>query len=373
MRKVFLFLCFLSFGVSSIYSQNLSGMVRYMKFQLFSSFDEPMERKRVYIVYEDSIIASSMTFKDGVVVLRIRNDFEENQTYFVTRQDDNCVSRIRLSCFHNINTVSVNMIKVDLIEDKVLHVDDIDIVTTQNSVYDVKNITTIPRDDSDRNNFLTQHYYPLECLMYSCEIYKQFMSDSIWLNKYKNEIGRYPNEKEMDSLVKIFQMEDSYTFERWCSFNISQLNEPVIAGGNMQRVYRFSWFVSNHFHRLYEPYSFRIIPSDNGAMVYFSYRYWDMCEEFPLYNDAFFMNQETYNEFIELLQKMKFWTSPCLPDRIYYDMAYTNVMEANIDGKYHVIFRGEGEDEGMEELREFLWGLTGLGENKIVHKRQRIE
>lgn len=50
-----------------------------------------------------------------------------------------------------------------------------------------------------------------------------------------------------------------------------------------------------------------------------------------------------------------------------------NALEANIDGKYRVIFRGEGEDEDMEELRRFLWDLTGLGENKIVHKRQRIE
>ena len=47
--------------------------------------------------------------------------------------------------------------------------------------------------------------------------------------------------------------------------------------------------------------------------------------------------------------------------------------EANINGQYHVIFRGEGEDPALDELQKFLWSLTGLGENKIVHRSQRIE
>lgn len=374
MKKALLLLCFFVAIVMATYSQTQDGIVRYMKFQInFSASDEPIGQKWIYIMNNDSIVAKSMTFKDGIAFVKLKEDSDVDATYLTIRHNDNSVMRIRLSCFQDRDTVSSPTIRVVMLENKCQYVDDIEIAMMQNSIYDVKNMYHTAVDISEHNSLSRRPYFPLERLMYSYEVYKQSIEDSIWLNNYKFVTGFYPNAKEIDSLIGVFQMEDSYIFESWCSSNIAQLNEPVISESNTQNVYRFSWFVSNHCHRLYEPYCFRIVPSENGADVYFSYRYWDMCEEYPLYCDMFPMTQEIYKEFLGLLQKMKYWGSPTLTDKFYFDMAYTNVMEANIDGKYHVLFRDDGEEEGMDELREFLWGLTGLGENKIVHRRQRIE
>lgn len=158
---------------------------------------------------------------------------------------------------------------------------------------------------------------------------------------------------------------------KWFSWNLQHLNEPVLCHKYPNDVYRFTWTSFSYIYD-YDPYSVRIEVQDDGSAILFcSYYYNKDNKKNAVYYDVFAISSQSFEQFLQKINEINLRDTTFTTNVEGHSVF--NSLEANINGKYHVIFRGDGEDEGMEELREFLWGLTGLGENKIVHKRQRIE
>ena len=172
---------------------------------------------------------------------------------------------------------------------------------------------------------------------------------------------------------KVFRTGNDFTkyLAKWFSWKLQHLNEPVLCHKYPNDVYRFTWTSLSYIYD-YDPYSVRIeVQEDGSAMVFCSYYYNKDNKKNAVCFDVVTISAQSFEQFLRIMKEVD------LRDKVFTqdidNHTVFNAIEANIDGKYHVIFRGEGEDEGMEELREFLWSLTGLGENKIVHRRQRIE
>lgn len=353
------FVCFVGF------SQHIN---RALSFRLESFSGQPIQQKYIYLAQDDSIVAKAMTCFDGVAHLVFCCDSIRANYTVIVRQSQECVSKVRLGCFgNNDSQIALPEMKITLENDAFREIGEKGIVNQSGKEYDGKFVFGNIPDG-------IQNYFPFETLSYAVSGYFQEI-DSSYYEAFYSMVGHYPSEFEIDSIVGISRNQEASLMQRWFSYNLSMLQEPVLYENQITRVFRFSWFVNNGYHRQYEPYSVRIeVDNQGNRTACFSYRLWDECEHNPLFCVITDLDDVMFNTFLDKIQKMEFWESPSLMEKDgSFDKGSTSILEANIEGKYHVIFRGEGEDEGMEELREFLWGLTGLGENKIVHKRQRIE
>ena len=352
-------ICFVGF------SQHIS---RTLSFRLESLSGQPIQQKYIYLEQNDSIVARAMTYFDGVAHLVFCCDSISDNYNLIVRQSQECVSKVSLSYFgNNDSQIALPKMKITLENDAFREIGENGVVSRPGKEYDGKFVFGNIPDG-------IQNYFPFETLLYAVTGYYQEI-DSSYYEAFYNMVGHYPSKFEIDSIVNISRNQEANLMQRWFSYNLSMLQEPILHENQINKVFRFSWFVNNGYHRQYEPYSVRIeLDNQGNKTACFSYRLWDECEHNPLFCVFSDLDDVIFNTFLNIIQKMEFWESPSLIEKDgSFDKGSTNIFEANIDGQYHVIFRGEGEDEGMEELREFLWGLTGLGENKIVHRRQRIE
>lgn len=340
---------------------------RSMSFRLESLSGQPIQQKYIYLEQDDSIIARAMTYFDGIAHLVFYCDSIRDNYNLIVRQSQECVCKVELRCFgNNVSQITMPKMKITL-ENDAFHMVEEGMVSSFGKEYDGKFVFgSIPTE--------IQNYFPLETLLYAASGYYREIDSSYYETFYRT-VGHYPSRLEIDSVVNISRNQEASLMQKWFSYNLSMLQEPILYDKQKKSVFRFTWFINNGYYRLYEPFSIRIeLDENNNRIAHFTYRRWDECENNPLFCEIKDLDNCLFNRFIVIIEKMKFWESPSLIEKEgAFDKGSTNILEANIDGKYHVIFRGEGEDEGMEELREFLWGLTGLGENKIVHKRQRIE
>ncbi len=366
MKNIIVTIVMLLFGLTS-----LSQETRIQTFRL-SSLNGTSAENTIHYCQNDTILHSCSAWSDGTVIMRLDKKLDKGGIYLAIRQDETTVYRIKLDYFDEHKSIVLPFVEITLVEDR--------IVKTQPDIQpkrscDIEDFKIMYRVNPD-NHHDFKRYFPIESLTYSYEGYFSMMSDSSYYERFYDVVGRYPTDHDIDSLVRSEMKNDSEFYENWCSLNLYELKEPVLFEESQTNVYRFTWFINNGIHRLYEPYSIRIEPNAvrGDAIMYFCYRYWDFCEEFPIFCDIIPIEGDVYRLFMQLIGKVNFWEKPSIiDDKDSFAGSYLNILEANINGQYHVIFRGDGEDEGMEELREFLWGLTGLGENKIVHRRQRIE
>ena len=366
MKHIIVTIVLLFIGLTS-WSQE----TRIQTFRLYSLDDTPVE-KTVYYCQDDTILHSCSAWSDGTIIMRLDKKLDKSGIYMAIRQDEKTVYRIKLDYFDEYDSIVLPFVKIKLVEDRLVKVQP---DNQMKRSYDIEDFKIVYRVNPD-NHLGFKRYFPIESLTYSYEGYFSLMSDSSYYERFYDVVGRYPTDHDIDSLVLSEMREDAEFYENWCSLNLYELKEPVLFEEDQTNVYRFTWFINNGVHRLYEPYSIRIEPDDGrgDAIMYFCYRYWDYCEESSVFCDIIPIENDVYKLFLQLIGKMNFWEKPSvIDDKDSFGGSYLNILEANIEGKYHVIFRGDGEDAGMEELREFLWGLTGLGENKIVHRRQRIE
>lgn len=184
-----------------------------------------------------------------------------------------------------------------------------------------------------------------------------------------------PDLQESESYFpkKVFRIGNNSTkyLSRWFSWQLQRMNEPILCHNYSNDVYRFTWTSLSYFYG-YDPYSVRIEVQENGSALLFC-SYYDNKDNKK--NEAYFdvvtISSQSLEQFLQIMKEVDLRDKTLTRDIENHSVFYS--LEANVNGKYHVIFRSEGEDEGVEELRRFLWDLTGLGENKIVHKRQRIE
>lgn len=365
MKKIIAFIVMLFF-IATSWSQEL----RMQTFRLCSLDGNPME-KTIYYYQNDSVLHISTAWSDGIVIMRMDNRIDYKDLFLVIRQDEERVSRIKMDYFKKHNSIVLPFVKITLIEDRIIKTQP-DLRTRQ--PYKAEDFKIIHSVNLDNYNGF-KHYFPIKCLEYSYEGYYSMMSDSSYHERFYEIAGRYPDDRDIDSLVLSGMRRDAMYYENWCSLNLYELKEPVLFDNYTQDVYRFTWFINNAVHHEYEPYSIRIEPDEiGGAIMYFSYRLWDYCEEYPIYCDIIPIDKEVYQKFAEMIDRIGLVDKPSIVDEEdCFEGQYLNILEANVDGQYHVIFRGEGEDPALDELQKFLWSLTGLGENKIVHKKQRIE
>lgn len=171
----------------------------------------------------------------------------------------------------------------------------------------------------------------------------------------------------------ICKSDNNYTeyLPKWFSWNLKRLQESVLSHKYPNDVYRFTWTSLSCFYE-YDPYSVRIEVQDDGSAVMFC-NYYDNKDnnKCKVYLDVIALPPQSFEQFLQRINAIDLRGDTFTSDIEKHSVFYA--LEASINGQYHVMFRGDGEDEGMEELRRFLWDLSGLGENKIVHKRQRIE
>lgn len=175
----------------------------------------------------------------------------------------------------------------------------------------------------------------------------------------------------MDSLIDRIAYDEALERTNWCNVRFSILNEPTLHDGNNKNkvLYRFSWS-SNKADHLYVPYSFRIELGERAnVFMYCSYVLWDECDEDLIYHDVILLDKTSSDSLEMLVTRADFVHSVPLLD----GGGLSYILEICKEGQYYVVFRGTGEDQSMEVLQQFLWKLSGLKENKIVHRKLHIE
>ena len=356
----------------------VSQQVRVLRIKAIPSKEQHVLNFRsAYLMAQDTILQKVPIFNNEATFY-FKNDVDESKTYVVFRQNKECIYRIKLKdlvrndrCFQLLKT-EVSLVKDNTMPEK----DSSDFLGNKTKPYygyEGKLWPDFSPEGQMRLYDTVRWFFPTE-IMLNVDVQKERIHNSYYLQNYYDEFGRYPTEQELDTLAKNMSIGTAEELIGWYTWNLLRLKEDELCNGSLKDIYRFT-MVSNTYFYTYDPYSMRIEPDENGtAVMYCSYERYDECERKTLYCDIVPLGREDYSRFQNIVKQMQFWEAkPTENPYNLYKTKKTNILEANIDGQYHVIFRGDGEDEGMEELREFLWGLTGLGENKIVHKRQRIE
>ncbi|MBQ8959280.1 MAG: hypothetical protein IJ057_12430 [Bacteroidales bacterium] len=330
----------------------------------------------VYLMTHDTVIRYASPF-DGIADFYLDESIKEDETYVVVKQEGDIISRVRFDHLKKQKNVSLSDLSLTLKKDVMVSGTELDSVNKKlvHTAYEPS--TKLWLDFSPEGQmrlYDTVRWFFPTGIMLNIDAQKVRIHNSYYLQNYYNEFGRYPTEQELDTLAKNMSISTAEDLIGWYSWHLLRIKEDELCNGALKDVYRFT-MVSNSYFYTYEPYAIRIEPQGKGRWImYCSYERYDECERKELYCDLVPLDEENLSIFLNIVKQMRFWEAkPTENPNDLYKTKKTNILEANIDGKYHVIFRGEGEDEGMEELREFLWGLTGLGENKIVHRRLRIE
>ncbi len=368
MKKLFLFLV-LSLSIQS-FSQEALKLTFNVSF-IADSVVNVVNGKTMYLCTTDSVTDNRM-LRDGRAYFVIEKD-KLDECMIAIRQDDESLLRIKLKAFLEFGEPVVTpYMKVSI--------DDIESVNANygykkdeikkpNVYHRFVNQNSFTKESQLKQYGVLRWYFPSELFMNKDSCYDNYLSK--WFNeeRYLRVYGEYPKDGLIDSVKDSLLEKRAECYAGWYSDRLIQLKEPILCNGYPRDVYRFTWS-SNEVYYIYDPYCMRIELDDEGnAIMYCSYLRWDDCEDYILYCDIVPLQKSEITEMLSLLKRTNMDRVKPLLD----NGGSNNILEANINGKYHVIFRGDGEDEGLEELREFLWKLTGLGENKIVHKRQRIE
>lgn len=318
----------------------------------------------VYLVYNDSILEKSSVSSDGLVSFQIEGDQQIQELFIIIRQDENSIARIRLEDLsHYQGFVDLPKMRIKFMSYKSI---------------EKKSRFAIPVADrrfyslAARQpclNTSDQDYFPIEKLMYSSAYYKKRQDKYINRGPFKDRYGRCPTDKEIDSLIERIAYDEALERANWCDVRFSILNEPVLHDGNNKVLYRFSWS-SNKADHLYVPYSFRIeLDEGANAIMYCSYVLWDECDEDLVYHDVMLLDKTSFDSLSMMVGRADIIHNTPLLD----GGGLSYILETCKDGQYYVVFRGLDEDQSVEELQQFLWKLSGLKENKIVHRKLHIE
>lgn len=365
MGKVFAIIMATLFAcLSPLHSQQ----VRQLTFRITTLDNQEISGKKAYLSKQGTIFTDEVIV-NGFVSFQVDGKVSMEDIYLVTRQADDFVSRVRLDALLKSNhSVALPLMRVQMVENKLF---DGTISTSLTPIEHHRLWGGGYSREFIEGVFGENHwYYPTELLVSNDSVFDAYYSH--YLNaRFYDDYGYYPQKSIIDSIKDALAFHSAECLVGWYSRQLIQLQEPVMCNGYSQNAYRFVWSGGQKMQYFtYDPYSFRIeLDSLGRGVLYCSYCLYDACDENQVYGDVVFMNKTKTEEFLELIKKLCFWT--CKPKNDNGGNSY--ILEANIDGNYHVIFRGEGEDPALDELQKFLWSLTGLGENKIVHKRQRIE
>lgn len=369
MNSKTLLMIFLLFIPFLLHSQQV------MKYTFKITEDEVCQRNQnrfVYFTIMDSVIGKgAISNANGLCSIYQRDDVAKERINVTFRQDETCIGIINLQRLIDYNRpiefskMSIELIGIDSVEE-----------VGNISKYDGKPYLRV----FTKKEVIAQHgveswYFPTEKLIFPYEYYfSQIVKDTLFLEDFRLGHGHYPNQQEQDSIVFRISRQSAENDVGWCSENLLELCEPNFSKGYDKDVFRFTW-ISNYNHYLFDPYSIRIeMDGENTPIMYFSCKMFDLCDNKSIICKVIPMTDSEYQEFLYLVNEYHYWNLPSRVDQGEGDSEFAfSILEGIVNGRYHVIFRDAKRDIGMMKIREFLWSLTGLGENKIVHKRQRIE
>lgn len=366
MNKVLIIIIAILFGcLPSLHSQQ----ARQLSFCFTTLENQEINGKKVYLSKQDTIFADYVTSK-GCATFYVDYKISMDDVYIVAREENGFVSRINLDVFFEYDCpVILTSMKVQMVENKLVNgiqgntLSPLEHHRLWGGGYSKEYIESL---------FGEGHwYYPTELLISCDSSLNAYASYRINPESFFSEHGYYPQKRTLDSIKDAFAFHSAEYLIGWYSRQLIQLNEPVMCNGYSQNAYRFVWSGGQKMQYFtYDPYCLRVeFDSFGSATLYCHYCLFDECDENQTYCDVIFLNESKTDEFLKYIEELCFWTSKSVND----NGGKSIIFEANVNGQYHVIFRGEGEDPALDELQKFLWSLTGLGENKIVHKRQRIE
>lgn len=356
---------------------SFSQQVRKLALEIKSSVSSEGYNGEVFLKTEDGICQSAES-KDGFVDLYFF-DYLSKDAFLAIQQDRGGILNVSLGCLLNAESViTTPCLTIKVKENKIETRDDLDFLITllPNRQIEHKVKPDFSPDWQKRETGKVFWYYPTKTLL-DTDFYNHLVRDTAYLNGFYTEYGYYPNDRDLDKIALSMATKSAEFVGGWYSWNLLQLKEPILFNGTDSDTYRFTWIGNTYFHE-YDPYSVRIEKMNDGsAMVYCSYK--NNSRESgsgssSLYCDIFPMDKETFCKFLNLVNINEFLKKSSLVNQEgEKDDSETRIFEICKNGQYHVVYRYKGEDTDMDELQKFLWNLTGLGENKIVHRRQRIE
>lgn len=347
-----------------IYAQD---NVRELTFQISTKEGAAANLIESYLNRGETTI-EQMVITDGSTCCQIGLEEPVEEYWLVLSKEESCICRVNLArLLRQENGIQTQIATVSVIGDSL--VEKPSLIAPSFQSFRFFDLYSYSKKHHINRYGCLKWYFPTELLLNQDTSYYNYVSQ--WYNeeKYFRDYGIQPKEGLIDSLRTAQFQFRAECLAGWYSDRLIQLNEPILCNGYPRDVYRYTWS-TNAVYCTYDPYCMRIeFDEEENAIMYCSYLRWDDCEGYALYCDIVPLQKSEITELLSLLRRIHQDSAKPLLD----NGGSNNILESNLNGQYHVIFRGDGEDEGMEELREFLWGLTGLGENKIVHKRQRIE
>lgn len=361
MKQIIIIFYIIAFFAFNVQSQDVTEY----RFSVLSSKGEKINGKKLYLADKEGPFIDEY-IHDGIVAFCLDEKTSLNDIYIVLKQSDNHFSRIKLTYFTECG-LSINLpsMIVKLIEKRIIK-DEIATIPIAN----IPQEGIISKEEFKFRYGSDSLFFPAKLLVGYDTAYSNMISQAVTFEKFYSQYQYYPKKEVIDSLKEAAILNLGEQKARWLSWQLIQLNEPILCRNIHKNVYRYEWCYNGTKNLTYNPYSIRIEPTDLGkATMYCSYSLSDFCGNYQIYCDVIPVNEINYSYFISLIAKLDFYEK----DSVLGSGETSSILEANINGQYHVIFRGEGEDPALDELQKFLWSLTGLGENKIIHKRLKIE
>lgn len=220
---------------------------------------------------------------------------------------------------------------------------------------------------SGQNNTIDEDsLYFKDSLLLDMSFKDQFLQDISIIQRYSEEIGHYPTNRELDSVFFLERMSLAKAENNRHSSFLKELREPILCNGYPNEVYRLTWY-SGFLAYEYQPCSIRIESFDGGKhFVYFSYVKWNRRHnKLVSKTDVWELDETNWNGFLTLLRKYSFWEMPSkLEATIMVCDGNTFILEGYKDNQYQAVFRIESLDSAVDQIGDYLWNLTGIKKNK---------
>jgi len=367
MRKALLLFYFITIVPLAVLSQST---LRELTFSV-SSEKTDVQHKSSYIIQNDTVFQNRMII-NGKASFQIAPNICLDSLYFALSDQEEHIYRINIGALINYGkSVSTPIGKIAVVSNQLIaapNQENISVGGILSSSFRFPDLSYFTKEWQMGKYGYLRWYFPTELLINKDSIYDDYLSQWYNAERYYHDLGHYPKEGFIDSIkMKRFE-ERAENLAGWYSEQLIMLDEPILCDGYPKEVYRLTWS-NNAFYFTYNPYCMRIEVDQDEAVLFCSYYKWDNCTGYQFYCDIIPLEKTTYYTFIELFNKSNF-----LSEKPILDNGGSNyIFESYKDELYHVIFRGKGENENLDEIQQFLWTLPQLGKNEMVQLKQRIE